>query len=79
MRLLQSSGGQIVAEEGPDFFPTVDCLGLAVAGPVIVEEAVAGAIVHVEFVVLAVALEGFLVNCDVINGWAVIFGAEQGS
>lgn len=51
-----AGSGQVLFQEGPDLVPTVHGLLLAVHGAVVVEEAVAGAVVAVELVRFVVSL-----------------------
>ena len=57
--------------------PAVNSLRLPVVGPVVVEKAVAGVLIHVEFVLFTVFLERFFVERHLLRCRAVIFRAEE--
>src|SRR5579859_3091903 len=60
---------QVLVEEGKDLAPAIHCLLLPVERPIVVKEAVAGAIVAMELVVLTVLLELRLVRVHIGWGW----------
>jgi hypothetical protein len=67
----------VLFEEGPDLIPAIDCLLLPVGRPVIVEEAVAGAVIAVEFVILAVFLQLLLMLIHLGRGGGLVVIAEE--
>src|SRR5579859_7294520 len=67
---------EIGVEERKDFVPAVHRLLLPVCATVVVEEAVAGAVITVELVFLALFLQLFLVLVDVSRRRALIVIAE---
>jgi hypothetical protein len=68
---------QVLAEEAEDLAPAVHRLLDPVERPVPVEEAVAGAVVAVELVVLAELLELGLVLVDLLGAGRAVVVAEQ--
>src|SRR3954469_25266021 len=68
---------QVLAEEGEHLAPAVHRLLDPVERPVPVEEAMAGAVVAVELVILAVLLELGLVLVDLLGAGRPVFVAEQ--
>ena len=67
---------QIFVEPLEDLFPRFGCLDRPVAGPINSEKAVAGAIVSVELVRLAVLLEQLFGAVDILRGWRLVVIAE---
>ena len=67
----------MLAEKGEDFLPAVHGLLHPVHGPVGVEEAMARAVVTVEFVDLAVLLQFFLVPVHLFRARRGVLIAEQ--
>ena len=68
---------QILAEERKHLVPAVKRLLHTVQGPVIVEDAVAGAVLAVELVALAVLLELGLVLVHLLGAWRTILVSED--
>src|SRR5581483_7010298 len=67
-----ASLGEILLEEGIDLVPAIDGLLGPVRRPCGVEEAVAGAVIAVEFVFFAEPLERFLGDIDVSWGRVLV-------
>ena len=63
--------------ERPHLLPAVERLLDAVGRAVVIEEAVAGAVIAVELVLLAVLLQLGLVLVDLLRGRGAVFVAEQ--
>src|SRR5579884_2439983 len=68
---------QMLAEKREHLAPAVHRLLGAVERPVPIEEAVPGAVIAVEFVVLAVLLQFGLVLVDLLRAWGAVVIAEQ--
>src|SRR5687768_5015369 len=69
--------GQVLAEERPDLAPAVHCLLGPIERPMPVEETVAGAVVAVELIILAVLLELGLVLVHLLRARGAILVAEN--
>src|SRR5437763_9667170 len=76
-KLWRTCLAEVLFEEGEHFGPAVHCLLLAVCRSVVIEEAVAGAVVAVELVVLALLLQLFLVFINIRGRWSLVVIAEQ--
>src|SRR5258708_38524683 len=68
---------QIFAEERPYLVPAIHCLFGPIERPVPIEEAMTGAVVAVELIILAVLLEFGLVLVHLLGAWRAILVAEQ--
>src|SRR5207248_3185285 len=68
---------QMLLQERPHLLPAVERLLDAVGRPVVIEEAVAGAVVAVELVILAGLLELGLVLVHLLRGRRTVLIAEQ--
>ena len=68
---------QVLLQEREHLLPAVERLLDAVGRPVVVEEAVPGAVIAVELVVLAVLLQLGLVLVDLLRGRRAVLVAEQ--
>src|SRR6516162_2779620 len=69
--------GQVLPQEAEHLLPAVQRLLDAVGRPVVIEEAVAGAVVAVELIVLAVLLQFGLVLVDLFWRWRPVFVAKE--
>src|SRR3954451_12701128 len=67
----------MLAEEGEHFAPAIHCGLGPVERPVPIPDAVAGAVVAVKFVILAVLLQRGLVLIHLLWAWRAIVVAEQ--
>src|SRR5690606_17579624 len=68
---------QVLFEEGPDLLPAVEGLFDPVHRSVVIEEAVARAVIAVELIILAVLLQLFLVLVDLLRARRPVLVAEQ--
>src|SRR5258708_474566 len=76
-RSLSLSLAEVAAEEVEHLGPGIHRLLLPVHRPVVVPEAVAGAVVAVELVLLAMLLELGLMRVDLLRGGALVLVAEE--
>src|SRR5215207_3044367 len=68
---------EVLLHKRPHLLPAVERLLDAVSRPVVIEEAVAGAVIAVELIVLAVFLQLGLVLADLLRGRGAVLVAEQ--